>query len=112
MQYVEDHLTEIKELLPFFKLEHDIKYRGNIAFTGFRPDQATRDTIAQLGYEVSEGGVTGETVALVTASVNRESTKSKAAIKMGIPIYPATSLNELLDDLKAHQDWETLKTMH
>ena len=105
IQFIADNLDELQKLVKMFNLERDIKYRGNIAFTGFRPNQEIRDRIHALGYEINESGVTSETKALVSASLEKQSTKSKAAVRMGIPIYPATSLEELFYSL-SHQTEE------
>lgn len=101
VDYVQENLDEIRELLQMFNVEKDIRFKGNFCFTGFRPDSAHVERIRKLGYEVSDGSVTGETIALFTASIEKQSTKSKAAIKKGIPIYPAHQLDEVLDEIES-----------
>jgi hypothetical protein len=100
IEFVKDNLDEIRQLVQMFNVENDIRFKGNFCFTGFRPDQEHVDRIHRLGFEVSEGSVTGETRALFTASIEKQSTKSKAAIKKGIPIYPAYQLDEVLDQIE------------
>ena len=100
IEFVKDNLDEIRQLVQMFNIENDIRFKGNFCFTGFRPDQEHVDRIHRLGFEVSEGSVTGETRALFTASIEKQSTKSKAAIKKGIPIYPAHQLDEVLDQIE------------
>jgi len=100
VEFIKENLEEIRELVQMFNIEQDIRFKGNFCFTGFRPDQEHVDRIHRLGFEVSEGSVTGETRALFTASIEKQSTKSKAAIKKGIPIYPAHQLNEVLDQIE------------
>lgn len=100
IDFIKEHQSEIKDLIPLFKLGGDIKFKGNIAFTGFRPDSETRDRINRLGYEVNESGVSGETICLFSASVEKESSKSKAAYKRGIPVYPAHQIDNVLTELE------------
>ena len=103
ISFIKNNLDEIRELVRMFNIEKDIRFKGNFCFTGFRPDQAHVDRIRKLGFEVSEGSVTGETRALFAASIEKQSTKSKAAIKRGIPIYPAHQLDEVLDQIEAER---------
>ena len=103
ISFIKNNLDEIRELVRMFNIEKDIRFKGNFCFTGFRPDQAHVDRIRKLGFEVSEGSVTGETRALFAASIEKQSTKSKAAIKKGIPIYPAHQLDEVLDQIEAER---------
>lgn len=100
IDYIRMHRDDIKELLNDISLIGDIKYRGNIVFTGFRPDKDTEKRLTDIGIEVSNS-VSKSTVAVVSASTERNSTKSKAAISKGIPIYHISQLDELLYDLES-----------
>lgn len=103
IDFVIDNDQMIEELLKRFTLERNIKYLGNLVFTGFRPPKEIRDRIYDMGLEISES-VGGETLAVIASSLDKESTKSKAAYRKGIPIYHASELNQVLDDLQIKID--------
>ena len=100
IDYIRENKNQIEKLLSNIKLEEDIKYKGSIVFTGFRPDKEIEDKLRRLGVEISNS-VTKTTIAVVAASFERESTKSKAAAQKGIPIIHASQLNELIHEIES-----------
>lgn len=84
----------IKKLIHIMNIVNDIKWRGNVVFTGFRnPDLEKR--FNELHYEVSNN-VNSDTIAVIDASWTHDSTKCKAAKKKQIDIYHTSEVNELL----------------
>jgi NAD-dependent DNA ligase len=98
MDYIKDNREEILNLLSFIKLTGDIKYKANVVFTGFRPTSDIEARFNAAGIEVSNS-VSSNTVAVITASTESASGKSKAAISKGIPIIHASRLEEFLKDI-------------
>ena len=101
IDYIRIHRDDIKELLSDIKIIGDIKYNANIVFTGFRPDKNIEKRLNDLGIEISNS-VSKSTIGVISASTERNSTKSKAAISKGIPIYHISQLEEFLDDLETN----------
>lgn len=93
----------IERLLTQFTLERNIKYLGNLVFTGFRPPKEIEQRIYDMGLEISDS-VGGETLAVIASSFDKQSTKSRAAERKGIPVYHASELAQVLDDLQAKID--------
>lgn len=100
IDYIKDNREEIEQLLQDIQLTGDIKYKSNVVFTGFRPDKETERRFNALGIEISNS-VSKSTVVVITASTERDSTKSKAAISKGIPIIHASELDDLLTELES-----------
>lgn len=98
IDYIKENRDEIIKLLGDIKLTGNIKYKSNVVFTGFRPDKETTKRFNDLGVEVSDS-VSKSTLAVFTASIEKMSTKSSAAISKGIPILHATQLEEFLAEL-------------
>lgn len=102
VDYIRIHREDIKELLNDVSLIGDIKYNANVVFTGFRPDKNTENRLNSIGIEVANS-VSKSTLGVISASTERNSTKSKAAINKGIPIYHISQLEEFLTDLEANR---------
>lgn len=102
IDYVLDNRDEIIELLNDVSLMGDIKYKANVVFTGFRPDKDTETRFNNLGIEIANS-VSRSTLGVISASTERNSTKSKAAISKGIPIYHVSQMEDLLTDLEKNQ---------
>lgn len=103
MDYIKDHRDEILELLSDIKLTGDIKYKSSIVFTGFRPSSDIETRLNRLGIEVSNS-VSKSTIAVIAASTESSSGKSKAAIAKGIPIIHASRLEEFLSDIESKEN--------
>ena len=93
LQSITDGITLYKDDLIFilnnFNIIHtrDIAIAPIIALTGFR-DQEFINLLKANGFDVSDKyGVTKKTAALITNSMNSESSKMKNAKKYNIPIY-------------------------
>ena len=99
IEYVRKNHKEIEELLNIIPLTGDIKYKHNVVFTGFRPTKEIEQEFNNLGIEVSNS-VSKSTLVVITATTERDSVKSKAAISKGIPIVHASELDSLLDELR------------
>ena len=100
MTFLADCGKEIADLVDMLHLGSDTKYVGNFAFTGFRPTPDIIDRINRLGYDVNTSTVTKETVVLFTASLEKKSSKMNMAEKLGIPIYHASKINDVLTQLE------------
>ena len=100
IDYIKDNRDEIIDILKDIPLTGNIKYKANVVFTGFRPDKDTEKRLNDLGIEVANS-VAKSTLAVISASTERNSTKSKAAISKGIPIYHISQMEDLLTDLES-----------
>lgn len=98
-KFIDDNKKQIQHLMNFFKFDTEESYKGIICFTGIRPSEEVTKRLHELGYDTSDGGVTKDTIALVAANPNGTSTKIMNAKKKGVPIYPASNLQYLYDDL-------------
>lgn len=97
VDFVKDNKDLIKKLTEIMNIVNDIKWKGNVVFTGFRnPDLEKR--FNEKHYEVSNN-VNSDTVAVLDASWTHDSTKCKAAIKKGIKIFQVTEAEEVLGRL-------------
>lgn len=76
----------------------DVRMNGSVVFTGFR-NAKWAEKFKNIGYIVSDT-VTNNTSAVVSANTDWSSTKCKAALKKGIPIYLYGELDELYEKLK------------
>ena len=99
ISFIEQNLSEIQHLYELCNVRGDVKYKGNICFTGFRPSKEMVDRINDLGYEVNLGTPSAKTIALFTASIESESSKMKSARKKDIPIFVSSHLNKFLEKL-------------
>ena len=100
IDYVKENRSEIETLLTFdIRLTGDIKFKNNVVFTGLRPDKETEKRLNDLGLEVSNS-VSKSTIAVITASLDSSSGKSKAAVSKGIPIIHAVNLEDFLEDIE------------
>lgn len=97
LQYVKKNFDMIRELIDMLNLMEDIKYDGNVVFTGLRPSEETLKLLAK--YNLEEGNsVTKNTVCVVAASTTKESTKMKSANKKGIPVIYLSDLENFLKE--------------
>lgn len=103
ISFFTSHRDEIYQLVQMMNLGPDVAYSGNIVFTGFRPPTEVQERIRALHYDISDS-VTGSTIAVFTASLAKDSTKTKVARNKGIPVYHASDLNQFLDELELRDD--------
>lgn len=101
IDYIKNNREEIMDILKCVRLTGDIKYKHNVVFTGFRPDKETEKRFNDLGVEIANS-VSKSTLAVISASTERDSTKSKAAISKGIPIIHASQMEDLINELKSN----------
>lgn len=95
MDFIRNNYELISELMEDMKLGEDIKYNGNVVFTGLRPSNEIVNLLHH--YNLEEGtSVTRETVCVVAASLERESTKLKMAVKRHIPVVTLDELENFL----------------
>ena len=99
VDFIKENRKSIEKIMAQLNLGNDIKYKGNVVFTGYRPDKETEDRFRALGIEIGNS-VTKSTVGVVTATYERDSVKSKAAIAKGIPVYHASNIEDLFYDIK------------
>lgn len=98
ISYCQSHLALINELLEIMNITGDTSYLGEICFTGFR-NSRWEEKFNSIGYKIGDN-VTNNTVCLITASVDTVSTKMKAALKKGIPIFNYPNIDEVYYRLK------------
>lgn len=101
LTFIKDNIDMIVEVVPMMTLTQDNKYVDNIVFTGFR-DESLANQFRELGIEVSDS-VTTNTIAVLTASLEKESTKMKSAKKKGIPVYHYSAASELLGNIMSRE---------
>ena len=70
--------------------------RQKVCLTGTR-DETITNALIEHGYDVSEGGVTKDTVMLIAKDKNSGSSKLKKAKQLNIPIYSIDEIIELLN---------------
>ncbi len=93
MDYFKKNYDDIELIRSYFThITNDILIDANVVFSGFR-DSDTEEYLIKHGIDVSET-ITSKTIALITA--NRNSTKTKKAESMNIPVYDAYNLSEAL----------------
>ena len=97
-EFITENKELIKKLLNIMNVVTDIKWKGNVVFTGFR-DSDLEKKFNDLQYEVSNN-VNSQTVAVIDASYNHGSTKCKAAIKKGISVVHVSEADIVLRNLK------------
>jgi DNA ligase (NAD+) len=95
--FVSENHKLIKTLLEEMNITNDVKYKGNVVFTGFR-NQDLEKQFNDLGYEVSNN-VNSNTVAVIDASYEHDSTKCKMAEKKGVDIVHISDVEKVLDGL-------------
>ena len=103
IDFIRDNRDEIAEMLRYIKLTGDIKFKNNVVFTGFRPSKDVERELNSMGIEVANS-VSKSTLAVISATTERDSVKSKAAISKGIPIVHASELDNLLAELRQTQN--------
>ncbi len=102
ISFIEENRDELRDILHYIHLTGDIKYKHNVVFTGFRPTKEIEKAFNELGVEISNS-VSKSTIAVISASTERDSVKSKAAISKGIPIIHANQMYDLINELKETQ---------
>lgn len=101
IDFIRENRHDIIDLLGDIKILGNIKYKANVVFTGFRPDKETENRFNALGIEIANS-VSKSTLAVLASSTESNSTKSKAAIMKGIPIFHAFQLEDFLTDLESN----------
>jgi len=96
-QFIHENKKLIKKLMEIMNIVNDVTYKGNVVFTGFRNSDLEAE-FNNLGYEVSSN-VNGDTVAVIDASYDHDSTKCKAAQKKGISIEHRSDADKVLKGL-------------
>ena len=94
--FIDQNYQEICELMQIMNLVKDRKYFGNVVFSGFR-DSSWEAKFDQIGFRVGDS-VTRETAACIVA--NMGTTKAKAALKKGTPLYLSTEIERAYADCK------------
>ena len=94
--FIDQNYQEIYELMKIMNLVKDRKYFGNVVFSGFR-DSSWEAKFDQIGFRVGDS-VTRETAACIVA--NMGTTKAKAALKKGTPLYLSTEIERAYADCK------------
>lgn len=102
IDYIKENRDMINELIKDVSVTGDIKYKASVVFTGCRPDKETEERLHEMGYEISDS-VTKTTILVIAASMKKESTKIRSAMKKGIPIYPAADLERVMKILEKYE---------
>lgn len=96
MQFFQDNYEQIEEIRSYFKnVTNDRLFDANVVFTGFRDSEAEKEFLAH-GIDVSNN-VNSKTIAVISA--DRNSGKTRAAQREGIPIYDAYDLQRAIFDI-------------
>ena len=103
IRFLQSHGDEINDILHDMTIGKDIKYKGTIVFTGLRPSPEIKEMMKQYGYEEGSS-VTNNTLCVVAASIENESTKMKAANKKGIPVIYLSKLEEFLQQTQYEEE--------
>ena len=98
VDFIMNNKRLIKKLCDIMNISNDIAWKANVVFTGFRNPALERE-FNDIGYEVSNN-VTGNTVVVIDASYNHNSTKCVAAMKKGIEIIHVSKADEVIKALK------------
>lgn len=103
IRFLQSHGDEINDILHDMTIGKDVKYKGTIVFTGLRPSPEIKEMMKQYGYEEGSS-VTNNTLCVVAASIENESTKMKAANKKGIPVIYLSKLEEFLQQTQYEEE--------
>lgn len=98
VEYVADNLKMINRLLEVMNVVGDTSYVGEICFTGFR-NSRWEEKFNSIGYKIGDS-VNSDTTCLISASADSTSSKTKSAMKKGIPIFTYNDIEEVFDRLK------------
>lgn len=85
----------ILDLLEIMNITNDIKYNGNVVFTGFRNPQLEK-RFNNCGYEISNN-VNDNTIVVIDVSYDHSSTKCKAARKKGIDVINLSEVEKVFE---------------
>lgn len=97
VDFVNENRDLIEELLHTMNVVNDVKYKGNVVFTGGRyPDLENK--FKDLGYE-SSNNVNSDTIVVIDSSYDHDSTKCKSAKKKGIDIIHVSEVDEVFKEL-------------
>ena len=88
----------INKLLDVMNVVGDTSYIGEICFTGFR-NSRWEEKLNSIGYKIGDS-VNSNTTCLISASADSTSSKTKSAMKKGIPIFTYNDIEEVFDRLK------------
>lgn len=106
VEYIKNNRKLIKNLSSTMNIVKDIKWKGNICFTGFR-DPKIEAELNDLHYEVSDS-VNNATLAVVAASYDpydaMQSGKIKSALKKGLNILQYSEIETLMKELRRRRD--------
>lgn len=97
IDFLQENKKLIKQLVEIMNITTDIEWKGNVVFTGAR-DHELENRFMEKGYEISSA-VNGNTIVVIDASYNHESTKCKAAKKKGIDIIHISEAEDVLKQL-------------
>lgn len=97
IDFLQENKKLIKQLVEIMNITTDIEWKGNVVFTGAR-DHDLENRFMEKGYEISSA-VNGNTIVVIDASYNHESTKCKAAKKKGIDIIHISEAEDVLKQL-------------
>lgn len=100
VNFVFDNCRMIQDLINILNIVDDRRYIGNVAFTGCRPDNTTRNRLEVLGYEAVDS-ITSKTVALVRANPAVNTAKVNMAYSKNIPIYNMHEIEDLIKYLRS-----------
>ena len=96
--YVAKNLDMINHLLKIMNISGDTAFIGEVCFTGFR-NSRWEEKFNSIGYKIGDS-VNNNTTCLIAASIDSGSTKAKAAIRKGIPIFSYSDIEEVYHRLK------------
>ena len=88
----------INHLLKIMNISGDTAFIGEVCFTGFR-NSRWEEKFNSIGYKIGDS-VNNNTTCLIAASIDSGSTKAKAAIRKGIPIFSYSDIEEVYHRLK------------
>lgn len=98
IDFVARNLDMIQTLMNTMNIVGDQTFSGEICFTGFR-NSRWEEKFNSIGYKIGDN-VTKNTTCLIAASDDNRTTKSAAALKKGIPIFPYRDIELVYDRLK------------
>lgn len=94
IDFLKENQKFINQLIDVMNIVSDQQYKGNVVFTGFR-DPVLEEKFLDIGYETSNN-LNANTVVVINASYDNDSTKCKAAKKKGIPVIHRSMVDQIL----------------
>lgn len=98
IDFLEENQSLLEELFECMNIVIDRIYTGNVVFTGFR-DSDLEKKFNDLGFEVSNN-INKQTIVLIDASVNHDSTKCNQARSKRIDIIHRSEVDKVFQALK------------